>query len=143
MIGPAKTSRPALACFAAAAVAVAVAGVLHGRLYHQGYDEVYVVGPLFVLNVVGSAAVVLLLLARRTTLFALGALAISVGGDRLDPALAFLRVVPRVHRGGLQHQRDRDPRRGGHGRRVPRDYLKRLSGGEIRALSSFLHAAAG
>ena len=62
-----------------AAVAVGVAGFLHGRLFHEGYSQVAVVGPLFLLNLIGSGVVIALLLLRRPWLFALGALSISVG----------------------------------------------------------------
>lgn len=56
-----------------------MAGYLHGQLFHQGYAHVRVVGPLFAMNVVGSATVVVLLLARRVALFVAGSLSISVG----------------------------------------------------------------
>ena len=62
-----------------AAVAVGVAGYLHGHLFWEGYSHVFVVGPLFWLNVVGSGVVISLLLLGRPLLFALGALSISLG----------------------------------------------------------------
>jgi hypothetical protein len=63
----------------AAAVAVGVGGYLHGHLFWDGYSQVNVVGPLFVLNAIGSGIVIALLLLGRPLLFALGALAISLG----------------------------------------------------------------
>lgn len=69
----------ALALLAAAAVAVAVGGLEHARLFHRGYAEVEIVGPLFLLNAIGSAVTILLLIARRTALFVAGSLAINVG----------------------------------------------------------------
>jgi len=38
---------------ALAAIAVAVAGFEHARLFHRGYDHVQLVGPLFILNASG------------------------------------------------------------------------------------------
>ena len=62
-----------------AAAAVGVAGYLHGHLFWDGYAQAGVVGPLFLLNGVASGIVIALLLLGRPLLFALGALAISVG----------------------------------------------------------------
>lgn len=76
---PSHPPRAALALLAAAAVAVAVGGLEHARLFHRGYAEVEVVGPLFLLNAIGSAITILLLIARRTALFVAGSLAISAG----------------------------------------------------------------
>jgi hypothetical protein len=64
--------------FAIGAVGVAVAGYLHGRLFHRGYAPVDWVGPLFLLNVIGSGIVVALLLLGRALAFAIGGLFISV-----------------------------------------------------------------
>jgi hypothetical protein len=68
-----------LLLLALAAVAVLVAGFEHARLWHRGYAEVEVVGPLFLLNAIGSTVVVLCLVFDRVALFALGSLAICVG----------------------------------------------------------------
>ena len=62
-----------------AAAAVGVAGYLHGHLFWTGYAQVQVVGPLFWLNALGSGVVVACLFLGRALLFALGALAISLG----------------------------------------------------------------
>jgi hypothetical protein len=43
---------------ALAAAAVGVAGCFHGRLCHEGYGQVNDVGPLFLLNELGSGAVI-------------------------------------------------------------------------------------
>ena len=67
--------RPALAL---SALFVFVAGFEHARLFHRGYEQVEVIGPLFLLNGVASAAVVLLLVFGRSRLFVVGALAIAV-----------------------------------------------------------------
>lgn len=79
LLGP---SRPAVAIrgfLGLAAVAVGVAGYLHGRLFHEGYAQVKVIGPLFLLNELSSGVVIALLLLRRPWLFAMGALGISGG----------------------------------------------------------------
>jgi hypothetical protein len=68
----------ALAVLALAAIAVGVAGFEHARLFHRGYAEVEIVGPLFILNAIGSTAVILMLVAKRVWLFVLGALSIVV-----------------------------------------------------------------
>ncbi len=75
-------SRPpalALAALLLAAVAFAIGGLDHARLWHRGYAEVEVVGPLFLLNAIGTLVVLVLLLADRVRLFVLGVLAISLG----------------------------------------------------------------
>ena len=64
---------------ALAAIAVGVAGYLHGRLFWDGYAQVRVVGPLFWLNAVGSGVVIALLLLGRALMFAAGAVMISLG----------------------------------------------------------------
>ncbi len=69
----------ALVVLALAAVAVLIGGYYHARLFHRGYAEVEVVGPLFLLNGIASLAVVLLLLVDRVRLFVLGSLAVSLG----------------------------------------------------------------
>jgi hypothetical protein len=71
--------RASTAALVVAAVAVGVGGYFHGRLWHQGYSDVHVVGPLFFLNVIGSAAVILVLTSGRVLLFIGGALSISLG----------------------------------------------------------------
>jgi hypothetical protein len=63
---------------ALAAAGVLVAGFQHARLFHRGYAEVEVVGPLFFMNAIGSAVVVLALIAERVWVFVLGALSICV-----------------------------------------------------------------
>ncbi len=63
----------------AAAIAVGIAGYLHGHLFWEGYAQVRVVGPLFWLNTIGSGVVIALLLLGRPLLFALGAISISIG----------------------------------------------------------------
>ncbi len=77
-----RAERPgtaALALLGLGAVAVFVAGFEHARLFHRGYAAVDVVGPLFVLNGIASAIVVLLLVFDRVALFVLGALGVSLG----------------------------------------------------------------
>jgi hypothetical protein len=77
-----RAQRPgpaALAVLALAALAVFVAGFEHARLFHRGYGPVDVVGPLFLLNGIASALVVLLLVFDRVALFVLGSLAVSAG----------------------------------------------------------------
>ena len=76
-----QASRPdpfALALLAPAAVGVLVAGMQHGRLFHRGYAEVEIVGPLFVMNAIGSLVVVLALVAGRVWIFVLGTVSICV-----------------------------------------------------------------
>ncbi len=79
LFGATDPPRPVWAVLALAAVAVGVAGFLHGRLFHEGYAQVTVIGPLFLLNEVSSGVVIALLFLRRPWLFAMGALGISVG----------------------------------------------------------------
>ncbi|MGZ6697105.1 MAG: hypothetical protein ACXVFL_15875 [Solirubrobacteraceae bacterium] len=69
----------AVLLLALAAVAVAIGGFEHARLYHRGYDAVEVVGPLFMLNAIASAVAIALLALGRVALFALGSLAINLG----------------------------------------------------------------
>jgi hypothetical protein len=76
---PADFERPAFLAFGAAALALGVAGYFHGHLFHEGYAQVSVVGPLFFLNVIGTAAVILLLIRGLVLPFAAGALSISLG----------------------------------------------------------------
>jgi hypothetical protein len=75
---PHRTSRLEFAVLTASAIAISVAAYLHGQLFHQGYAQVDVVGPLFLLNVVGSGITVALLFLRRIFAYCVGALAISV-----------------------------------------------------------------
>ncbi len=82
MTGLLRTRRPegtALWLLGLAALAVAVGGVEHARLFHRGYAEVKVVGPLFLVNAVASLVCVLLLIFDRALLFVAGAVAISAG----------------------------------------------------------------
>jgi hypothetical protein len=69
----------AVVLLALAAIAVAVGAFEHARLFHRGYDAVAVVGPLFLLNAIGSAIVIALLALGRVALFAIGSLLISIG----------------------------------------------------------------
>jgi hypothetical protein len=79
MLRPVDPGRPATVAFALAAVALGIAGYFHGHLYHEGYRQVSVVGPLFFLNVIGTAVVILLLLGGLVLPFVGGALSISLG----------------------------------------------------------------
>jgi mono/diheme cytochrome c family protein len=79
LLAPGSVPSPALALLWLAGVGVGLAGYLHGHLYHQGYAHVFVVGPLFLLNVIGSGVVIVTLLLRRYAVFAGGALSISLG----------------------------------------------------------------
>jgi hypothetical protein len=79
LLEPADWPPPAVAVLVLAAAAVGVAGYLHGRLFHQGYSHVDVVGPLFLLNLIASGVTVVLLLGRRYALFMGSTLGISVG----------------------------------------------------------------
>ncbi|MEA2305660.1 MAG: hypothetical protein QOH43_2940 [Solirubrobacteraceae bacterium] len=78
LLQPERPSPAAYALLVLAAVAVAVGGFEHARLFHRGYAEVDVVGPLFLLNGVASAVVIALLVLDRVALFVAGALLISV-----------------------------------------------------------------
>ena len=74
-------SRPGAAAWAAlllAALGVAVAGYDHARLFHRGYAEAGIVGPLFWLNGIATAVVLLFLVFGRVRLFVLGTLLICV-----------------------------------------------------------------
>ena len=53
-----RPAAPAVFLLALAAVAVFVAGFEHARLWHRGYAEVDVLGPLFLLNAIASAGVI-------------------------------------------------------------------------------------
>jgi hypothetical protein len=79
LLAPANPARVIWAILGLAAIAVGLAGFLHGRLFHEGYSQVTVIGPLFLLNEISSGVVIALLLLRRPWLFALSALGISVG----------------------------------------------------------------
>lgn len=74
-----RPTAPALVLLVLAALAFAVAGFDHARLWHRGYAEVDWVGPLFLLNAIGTLVVLLALVADRVLLFVLGVLAISLG----------------------------------------------------------------
>lgn len=86
MLEPARLDPLALGLLSLAALGVVVAGFQHGRLFHRGYSEVYVVGPLFFMNTIGSMIVVLSLVVRRPWVFILGALSIGV------PSLASIAI---------------------------------------------------
>jgi hypothetical protein len=60
------------------AVALLVGGYEHLVLYRQGYRSIPIIGPLFLVNVVGSTAVGVTLLVRRGQLVRLGGLAIAI-----------------------------------------------------------------
>ena len=79
LLRPSSPSRPTVALLAVAAVAVAIGGYEHYHLWSGGYDAIPTIGTMFLLNVIGSVTVVALFLARRFTLFALGAVSIAVG----------------------------------------------------------------
>ncbi len=77
-----STHRPppaALALLLVSAACFAVAGFEHARLFHRGYAEVEVVGPLFWLNGLGTLVVLLLLVFDYVGLYVVGSLAISLG----------------------------------------------------------------
>ena len=78
LLAPARPDPLALGLLALAALCVLAAGFQHARLFHRGYAEVELVGPLFLLNAIGSTFVVLALVFERVWLFVLGALAICV-----------------------------------------------------------------
>ncbi len=69
----------AYALLAAAALFAFVAGFDHARLFHRGYAEVELVGPLFLLNGVATGLVVVAFLADRIALFVVGVLGIQIG----------------------------------------------------------------
>lgn len=77
----APTTLPGLptALLGLAAIAVGVGGYEHAHLFHQGYREIHVIGPLFLLNAITSLVVILLLLARRPGLFVVSALGLNLG----------------------------------------------------------------
>ena len=62
----------------AAAVPFALAGLLHGRLFHQGFAETGLIGILFLANAIATGAAVVVLLFGRVRLFLLAVLAISL-----------------------------------------------------------------
>jgi hypothetical protein len=76
LLEPVRPGAVALGLLALGALCVLVAGLQHARLYHRGYAEVEIVGLLFLLNAIGSAAAVLTLVFGRAWLFVLGALSI-------------------------------------------------------------------
>ena len=86
LLEPTRVDALALALLALAALGVLVAGFQHARLFHRGYAEVQVVGLLFFLNGIGSAFVVLTLIAQRPWAFVLGVLGICV------PSLASIAI---------------------------------------------------
>ncbi len=68
----------ALGLLALAAVAVGIAGFEHARLFHRGYAHVEVVGPLFLLDAIGSTVVIGLLIFDRVALFVAGTLSLCI-----------------------------------------------------------------
>jgi hypothetical protein len=78
LLAPARPDPVALTLLVLAALCVLVAGFQHARLFHRGYAEVQIVGPLFFMNAIGSTVVVLALVFDRARMFVLGALAICV-----------------------------------------------------------------
>jgi cytochrome c551/c552 len=78
LLEPVRPDPLALALLAVAAAAVLIAGLQHARLVHRGFGDVEVVGLLFALNALGSAVVVLTLIAERVWAFVLGTLSICV-----------------------------------------------------------------
>lgn len=78
LLEPSRPDALALALLVFAAMGLLVAGIQHARLFHRGYAEVEVVGLLFFLNAVGSALVVLALLANRIWIFVLGTVTICI-----------------------------------------------------------------
>jgi hypothetical protein len=78
LLQPSRPDALPLGLLALAAIGVFVAGFQHARLFHRGYGEVAYVGPLFLMNAIGSAVVVLTLLAERVWAFVLGVLSICV-----------------------------------------------------------------
>jgi hypothetical protein len=78
LLEPSRPDALALALLVLAAVGLLVAGIQHARLFHRGYAEVDVVGLLFFLNAIGSALVVLALIANRTWIFVLGTVSICI-----------------------------------------------------------------
>lgn len=74
-----RHSRVAWTALAIAALGIAVMGYDHAHLFHEGYGDVSVTGPLFLLNGLAAAALIVLLLAGRTVLFCLGTIAVTLG----------------------------------------------------------------
>ena len=79
LLDPEDVTPASLALLVLAALATAVAGYLHLRLYHRGYAQVEVVGPLFLLNGIATIVTLLFLAFKRITLFGLSVLGINVG----------------------------------------------------------------
>jgi hypothetical protein len=86
LLEPSRPDGLTLTLLVFAALGLLVAGVQHARLFHRGYAEVAVVGPLFLSNAIGSTVVVLALIAQRIWLFVLGTVAICV------PSLASIAI---------------------------------------------------
>jgi len=78
LLQPVRPEPLAVALLAIAASGVLIAGFQHARLFHRGFGEVEVVGMLFLANALGSAVVVLTLIAERAWAFVLGTLSICV-----------------------------------------------------------------
>lgn len=79
LLAPGRPSIPAIVLLVLGAAAFGIAGYDHAYLFHRGYSEVNVVGPLFLLNAIGTLVVLLLLVAGRIALFVGGVLSISIG----------------------------------------------------------------
>lgn len=79
LLRPAAISPAGLALLLASASCLAIAGFDHARLFHRGYAQVDIVGPLFLLNALATAVVIGLLAIRRYGLYVLGAVGISAG----------------------------------------------------------------
>ncbi len=68
-----------LACRLLGAAGVAAAGAVHFQLWIAGYHGVSVIGPLFLLDSVGSWLLALLLVATRLRLAAAAGIAVELG----------------------------------------------------------------
>lgn len=76
----AATSPTAWVLRATAAIPVAIGGFVHLELYTSGgYQDIPVVGPMFLVNIVASALIVLAVLARPSTWVLLAGLALALG----------------------------------------------------------------
>ncbi|MDP2712191.1 MAG: hypothetical protein Q8O56_13320 [Solirubrobacteraceae bacterium] len=130
VLAPSRPAPVALVLLALAAICVLVAGFQHGRLYHRGYAEVEIIGLLFLVNAIGSTAVVLTLIFDCAWLFVLGALSIC------GPSLASIALS---HSSGLLGFRE-----GGYPEMLmPVDYGQRIGDADVEALAAFVVAASG
>lgn len=95
LVGPGQVRGPAArrtvhALIAAGAVLLAWSGVIHLRLWSQGYQSIPVIGPLFLAQGVGTLVIAAVLVAvRRLAVMAVGAvtLAATSGGLLLSAHL--------------------------------------------------------